>query len=117
MEEREKQMVSAEEKAFVEKIHFGQGEKSSADYINAYTTISIYSQLGNFEKMKVVKTYKEYFENSPYVLELSDKETVKKIDELVSEFNSDLDRIKEEKDIEAVKDFLDKIGNLMKEKK
>jgi len=39
------------------------------------------------------------------------------LNKLVIDFNNDLNRIKEEKDMEAVKEFLDKIGNLMKEKK
>lgn len=105
-------------------MQFGGGVKLSADYINAYVMIDFCRQLPRFEEMKPVQTYEKYFSGEgknpnilPYVLKLSDTKAVEDLNKLVIDFNSDLGRIKEEKDIEAVKEFLNKIGNLMKEKK
>lgn len=112
-----------EEKRQVD-MQFGGGVKLSMDYVNAYLMIDFCRQLSRFEEMKPIQTYEEYFSGEgknpnilPYVLKLSDAKAIEDLNKLVIDFNSDLDRIKEEKDIEAVKEFLDKIGILMKEKK
>ncbi|HNU96372.1 MAG TPA: hypothetical protein PKH95_03105 [Candidatus Magasanikbacteria bacterium] len=105
-------------------MQFGGNVKLSMDYVNAYLMIDFCRQLSRFEEMKPIQTYEEYFSGEgknpnilPYVLKLSDAKAIEDLNKLVIDFNNDLNRIKEEKDMEAVKEFLDKIGNLMKEKK
>ncbi len=105
-------------------MQFGGNVKLSMDYVNAYLMIDFCRQLSRFEEMKPIQTYEEYFSGEgknpnilPYVLKLSDAKAVEDLNKLVIDFNNDLDRIKEKKDMGAVKEFLDKIGNLMKEKK
>ncbi len=119
----EETSLPLEEKRQVD-MQFGGNVKLSMDYVNAYLMIDFCRQLSKFEEMKPIQTYEEYFSGEgknpnilPYVLKLSDAKAIENLNSLVIDFNSDLDRIKEEKDIEAVKEFLDKIGILMKEKK
>lgn len=116
-------ILTPNEKEMID-MQFGDGAKLSMDYVNAYVMIDFCRQLSRFEEMKPVQTYEKYFSGEgknpnilPYVLKLSDTKAVEDLNKLVLEFNGSLERIKEEKDIEAVKEFLKNIDILLKEKK
>lgn len=50
------------------------------------------------------------------IMELSDPEQVKKYDDLVDSFNDDLERIKKEKDLAAVKQYYDAMMAIVEER-
>jgi len=69
---------------------------------------------------KPVKHYKEYFlasypEFIDYIMEKSSSEKVKEFDQLVDEFNSKLEQIRENNDQAVVKSYLDKAVKLIRE--
>lgn len=109
------EILSAKEKEMIEK-HFRGGRKLSLDYMNSLTELheQCYPKNGvvQFEKIIPVESYEEYFKNNypiaygQYAMHLSDRARAAILDELVAEFNSNLEKIKKEKNINAVKDFL-----------
>ncbi|TSD01923.1 MAG: hypothetical protein Athens071425_238 [Parcubacteria group bacterium Athens0714_25] len=119
------EILSAEEKEIIEK-HFRGGRKLSLDYRNSLTMLhaQCYPENGivQFEKILPVKSYEEYLENNypvsyrQYTMHLSDQGGVAILNALVDEFNSNLDKIKKEKDAKAVKDFLRAVLQLLERK-
>ncbi|MCK9379405.1 MAG: hypothetical protein M0P97_04665 [Candidatus Moranbacteria bacterium] len=109
------EILSVKEKEIIER-HFNGERKLSSDYVNAITELhaQCYPENGDvqFEKMIPLESYGEYLKNNypasyqQYAMHLSNPETVAMMDEIISTFNSDLERIKKEKDARAVKDFL-----------
>ncbi len=98
--------------------HFRNGKGLSADYINAYAYIDALLRDMELEKIKPVKTYREYLMNTPeyyhHTMELSDDKAIAELDRLVNEFNSDVERIKREKDANTVRNFIRSVNDLVK---
>ena len=66
------------------------------------------------EIYKEVETFPEVIDK---IIELSDKEQIKKYDTLVDKFNSDLERIKKESDSSKIKYFFDIFTKTIEENK
>lgn len=90
----------------------------SLDAGNVWVGNSMAASTGNFDKLKPVRHYEEYFRGQdllyqdvgkPGLLEAvmrrSNPKAVAAFDQLVDEFNADLERIKNEKDNGAVQAF------------
>ena len=105
----------------VKKGFSAEKRRLNVDYFNAFVSLKYWSATSEFEKMQPLETYEEYF-NKYYpnvfvdVMDLSNLEIVIIINRLVNTFNSDLERIKKEKDSKAVKGFLLEIDYFMRPK-
>ena len=104
-------------------MSFGGGRKLSTDFVNAYTALYTRSFAGeiDFENLQKIPTYREYFQNSEpksvsYVMELSNPDAVTILDNMISVFNNDLERIKSEKDIETIKKILKNINDFIRKR-
>lgn len=99
------------------------------DYINNIKPIPHYEQgyiekgikniesMDNEDKESIEYHEKHYKKELEGIMKSSDKEQVKKYDELVDKFNSDLDRIKKEMDLDSLEHYFNKIIEILDEKK
>jgi len=80
------------------------------------------AQLQQWTTLRSVRLYSEYFlaggtekdiAATNYTLNLSNDENVKKYDEIVRRYNRDLERIKKEKDYQALVDFYNEISHVV----
>lgn len=97
----------------------------ASDAFNAWMSMSFTAVLGNFDELKPVKHYGEYFQDQDReyekvgkpglfeaIMESSNPEGIAAFDQLVDEFNSDLPRIVEQKDGQAIQTFFRRAGEL-----
>lgn len=90
----------------------------NTDVYNAWLPSSMGATIGDFKELKSVRHYGEYFKDQDAkhkekgktglfeaVMQRSNPATVAVFDQLVDEFNTDLPRIKAEKDNETVQTF------------
>lgn len=97
----------------------------ASDAFNAWMPMSFTAVLGNFDELKPVKHYGEYFQDQDRkyeeagkpglfeaIMERSNPAGVAEFDQLVDEFNADLPRIVEQKDGEAIQTLIRRAGEL-----
>lgn len=99
---------------------FDERLKINLDYTNAWAYLVYVLDQKCIEDLEPIRLYEEYFRSKPrerkevvYIMSMSDPEAVAALDRAVTEFNTDLDRIKQEEDWEAVENFIAKIKKLM----
>lgn len=87
-------------------------------FCGEYLGLSIAEKSDDFEKLKTIKTYEEYIrDNFPSktarkILEQSNQTNVKKVNELVAEYNAILPQIQKEKNAKLGLDILNKINEI-----
>lgn len=97
----------------------------TSDAFNAWMPMSFAAVLGNFDELKPVRHYGEYFQEQDRkyaetgkiglfkaIMERSNPAAVAEFDQLVDEFNADLPRIIEQRDKEAIHTFFERSGEL-----
>lgn len=83
------------------------------DAINIFTAATGYIQIDMFEYIEPLSTYEEYINTTygkvanmaEFILEHSKQESVDILNNIITSFNADLERIKKEKDAKAVRVF------------
>ncbi|MDD3486974.1 MAG: hypothetical protein PHF35_01175 [Candidatus Moranbacteria bacterium] len=75
----------------------------------------MFAMIDDFEKLEPVETYEEYLkrQNKYEMVGRSNRESKREVDRIVAEFNNDLPRIKEQKDVDAVKKFIEKTQSFL----
>lgn len=84
-------------------------------FLGEYFKLDIATRTGNFTKLKQIQTYEGYInkryvpEMAKAVLDESNQENVKKVNELVAEYNVAITQIQNKEDIGKCKEILKKI--------
>ena len=114
-------VLSEDEKSIIDS-HFLSGTGIDEDMLNAGWMVpatfcgSPEMLLNYFDKFQPTKKYSEYLEKwlpyektkHEYIMRKTNVSAVVAYDALVEEYNNDLDRMKKEKDVVALKDFLNR---------
>jgi hypothetical protein len=90
--------------------------RTSPEQIQTLASLPYYRQY--MEESKSSSGQNRYSqEEIKYVMQLSDPESVAAFDQLVDEFNADIERIKQTNDVEAITGFLQRAGELVYKKR
>ncbi len=104
---------------------FSEETGLSLDVVNVWMSTSMVAHIGDFDKLKPVRHYAEYFKEQDLmyqkagkhglfdaVMKRSNPKAVAAFDEIVDEYNADLPRIKLEQDKDAVQEYFRRAGEL-----
>ena len=106
---------------------FADGKSIEQDTYNAWSNAIFVSETDDFDRLRPVLHYSEYLlrpqvpsENqwiSEFIIQKSSPSRVAAFNQLVDEFNADLERIKREKDVQTIKNFIARVQALLYPKK
>lgn len=103
---------------------FGKDGRLDEDAINAWPMMIPEKPSELFwEILKPIEKYKDYLimqydkASFDYVISKSDPEAILELDRLIDEFNADFERIKEEKNCDALLAWRDRAVKIIREKK
>jgi len=91
-------------------------------FVGAYTRLQILKTSSNFEILESLKTYEEYLrgyllsEEAEEIIKMSNPVNIKRVNELVGEYNNALSRIKKERNAQLGLDILDRINKVFIER-
>lgn len=105
---------------------FSEKSDLSLDVLNVWMGTSVSAYMGEFDRLKPVRHYAEYFEEQDLmyqkagkpglfdaVMKRSNPKAVAAFDQIVDEYNADLARIKSEQDSEAVQRYFKTASELI----
>lgn len=104
---------------------FSEGRNLYGDMFNVWVLLG-FTPPEEIETITPLSYYRQYMEERKrsysqgeinYVMELSDPGAIADFDRLVDEFNSDLERIKRDKDVATIKKFQQKASELIYKKR
>jgi hypothetical protein len=99
-----------------------QSKTLNVDVLNAWAQIMpMFRSIVKIEQLEPIEKYEDYFKRkeaqSPglydYVMSLSSPEAVAALNDLATEFNADLDRIKREKDYGALEKYFERAREII----
>lgn len=87
-------------------------------FVGAYTRLQNVNISGRFEKLKSLETYEEYLrgylppEEAEEIIRSSNPDNIRRVNELVTEYNNALSRIKQEKNTQIGIEILDRMNKV-----
>lgn len=105
-------------------LDFSSGKKLYHDIFSVWAVLVFFNTPESIETLVALQHYRQYMEENnfsleeiDYIMSLSDPEDVTAFDQLIDEFNADLERIKTTRDTSAIKIFHAKAKQLFSAKK
>lgn len=99
---------------------FRQSTKMHDDAMNVWNSSVVWLQAGRFDQLKPLMTYEAYFRGKDradvvdHIMSISDPERVAQFDALVEEWNRELPRIQEHRDLKAALQLVARAEEIIK---